>query len=307
LKRDPVFDEIKNLLTEQRNPRTERIDRVSIEEALRLINEEDKTVAYVVEKAIPDIAEAVKIYVNTIKNGGRVFYIGAGTSGRLGVLDAAELPPTYGTPYWLVQGLIAGGYGALVRAVEGAEDYKENGIKDLKERGVSNKDFVIGLAASKRTPYVVGALEYAKKEIGCKTALITAIPRKDVDIEVNVLISVPVGPEVVMGSTRMKAGTAQKLVLNMISTVAMIQTGKVYKNMMVDLWATSRKLVERSKRVIMMVTGVDYETAAKYLEMAHGSVKIAIVMLLKGIDYETACKDLEKAEGFVFRVLGEKK
>jgi len=307
LKRDPVFDEIKSLLTEQRNPRTERIDRVSIKEALRLINEEDKTVAYVVEKAIPDIAEAVKIYVHTVKNGGRVFYIGAGTSGRLGVLDAAELPPTYGTPYWMVQGLIAGGYGALVRAVEGAEDYKENGIKDLKERGVNKKDFVIGLAASKRTPYVVGALEYAKKEIGCKTALITAIPRKDVDIKVDVLISVPVGPEVVMGSTRMKAGTAQKFVLNMISTVAMIQTGKVYKNMMVDLWATSRKLVERSKRVIMMVTGVDYETAAKYLEMAHGSVKIAIVMLLKGIDYETACKELEKADGFVFRVLGEKK
>ena len=178
MKRDPVFDEIKNLLTEQRNPRTERIDRVSIKEALRLINEEDKTVAYVVEKAIPDIAEAVKIYVHTVKNGGRVFYIGAGTSGRLGVLDAAELPPTYGTPYWMVQGLIAGGYGALVRAVEGAEDYKENGIKDLKERGVNKKDFVIGLQPLKELLMLLERLNMQKKRLDVKLHLLLPFPEK---------------------------------------------------------------------------------------------------------------------------------
>ncbi|RKY99272.1 MAG: N-acetylmuramic acid 6-phosphate etherase, partial [Candidatus Hydrothermota bacterium] len=217
---------------------------------------------------------------------------------RLGVLDAAELPPTYGTPFWLVQGLIAGGYGALIRAQEGAEDHPENAVNDLKERGVVAGDFVIGLAASKRTPYVVGGLKYAR-EIGAKTALITAIPREKVDIDVDVLICPVVGPEVIMGSTRMKAGTAQKLVLNMISTTAMIRLGKVYENMMVDLWATSKKLVERSKRVIMIATGVDYETAAKYLELAKGSVKIAIVMILSGADYDEAKRQLDEADGFV--------
>ncbi len=295
---DPVFNEIKDLLTEQRNPVSKDIDIMSIEDALRVINSEDQKVAKAVEKEIPHIAKVVEIYVDTIKRGGRIFYIGAGTSGRLGVLDAAELPPTYGTPFWLVQGLIAGGYGAVFRAQEGAEDDPKNAIGDLKERGLTANDFVIGIAASKRTPYVVAGLKYAR-EVGAKTAMITVIPREQVDLDVDVKICPVVGPEVVMGSTRMKAGTAQKLVLNMISTVAMIRLGKVYQNMMVDLWATSKKLVERSKRVIMIATGVDYDTAAHYLDLAGGSVKIAIVMILSGADYEEAKKKLEEADGFV--------
>lgn len=296
--RNPVFDEIKNLLTEQRNPASKDIDILPVEEVLKIINNEDKKVAEIVGKEIPYIAKAVEIYVETIKKGGRIFYIGAGTSGRLGILDAVELVPTYGTPHYLVQGLIAGGYGALIRAVEGAEDLREDGKKDLMERGVNEKDFVIGLAASKRTPYVLGALEYAKS-LGAKTGFITAIPREEVDVDVDVLICPATGPEVVMGSTRMKAGTAEKLVLNMISTAAMIRLGKVYENMMVDLWATSQKLVERSKRVIMIATGVDYDTAVEYLEKAKGSVKIAIVMILGNVDYDTAVKYLDEADGFV--------
>ena len=300
--RDPVFDEIKDLLTEQRNPRTMDIDSLPVEEILRRINEEDQRVPLVVKEAIPEIARAVEIYVQTLKGGGRIFYIGAGTSGRLGILDAAELPPTYGTPYWWVQGLIAGGYGALIRAVEGAEDHPELAEMDLRERGLTERDFVIGLAASKRTPYVLGGLRFAR-QIGAKTALITAIPKEQVNVEADVIIALPVGPEVVMGSTRMKAGTAQKLVLNMISTAAMIRMGKVYENMMVDLMATSKKLVERSKRVIMIVTGVDYEEAARYLQEAGGSVKVAIVMILAGVSRREAEQALAQGEGSVRKAL----
>lgn len=302
---DPVFEEIRKLLTEQRNPRTMDIDELSIVEILELINDEDRKVPEVVRAEIPVIAKAVEVYVETIKKGGRIFYIGAGTSGRLGVLDAAELPPTYGTPHYLVQGLIAGGYGALVRAVEGAEDLYEDGEKDLRERGLTSNDFVIGLAASKRTPYVKGALTYARK-VGAKTALITAIPRNEVEPIADILICPAVGPEVIMGSTRMKAGTAEKLVLNMISTTAMIKLGKVYGNMMVDLMATSKKLEERSKRVIMIATGVDYNTAAEYLSKAKGSVKVAIVMILTGLTYEEALKRLEESDGFVKKAIKKK-
>jgi N-acetylmuramic acid 6-phosphate etherase len=299
---DPVFEEIKDLLTEQRNPNTLDIDEKSIEEILHIINREDRIVPEVVGKEIPHIKKAVEVFVETVRKGGRVFYIGAGTSGRLGVLDAAELPPTFGTPHWLVQGLIAGGYGALVRAVEGAEDLYEDGERDLRERGLSKRDFVIGIAASKRTPYVKGALSYARK-IGAKTALITAIPRENVEPIADILICPAVGPEVIMGSTRMKAGTAQKLVLNMISTTAMIMLGKVYGNMMVDLMATSKKLEERSKRVIMMVTGVDYETAQTKLREAKGSVKTAIVMIKTGLSYREASKRLKEVDGFVKRAI----
>ncbi len=297
-----VFQETSGLLTEQRNPRTMDLDTLSIREILERIHAEDRRVLDAVQAVLPDVEKAVEIYVETFKRGDRIFYVGAGTSGRLGVLDAAELPPTFGTRPWQVQGLIAGGYGALVRAVEGAEDLEEYGVEDLKERGVTARDFVIGLAASKRTPYVVGALKYARS-IGAKTALITAIPKDQVDVQVDVLICPVVGPEVVTGSTRMKAGTAQKLILNMISTAAMIRMGKVYENLMVDLWATSYKLLARSVRVVMTVTGLEYKEAERLLEEAGGSVKVAIVMALAKVPREVAQQALEKADGFVRQAL----
>ena len=295
---DGVFDEIKNLVTESRNPRTMDLDALGTEEILRRINAEDKTVPLAVEKEIPYIARAVELVVEAFKRGGRLFYVGAGTSGRLGVLDASECPPTYGTDPELVQGLIAGGYAALVRAQEGAEDSREDGAQDLAERGVTANDVVCGIAASRRTPYVVGAVEYARK-IGAKTLYVTCTPREEMNIDVDVAICPVVGPEVVMGSTRMKAGTATKLVLNMITTASMVRLGKVYENMMVDLQMNSRKLEERSKRTVMIVTGVDYDTASEVLLKAGGHVKTALVMLLADVDADTARKALAEADGRV--------
>jgi N-acetylmuramic acid 6-phosphate etherase len=296
--KESVYDEIKDLVTEQRNPNTMDVDSKSTLEILEVINREDHKVAPIVKKELPYIAKAVDIIVESFKKGGRLFYIGAGTSGRLGVLDAAECPPTFGTDPEMVQGMIAGGYGALVRAVEGAEDNKENGAKTIRERGVTNKDVVTGLSACRRTPYVIGAIEEARK-IGAKTIYITATPRVELTIDVDVAICPVTGPEVIMGSTRMKAGTAEKLVLNMLTTTSMIKIGKVYENMMVDLMATSKKLIERSKRTIMIITGVDYNTAAEYLKKAKGSVKIAIVMILGYIDYEEAKQRLKNSGGLV--------
>ena len=295
---DGVFDEIKNLVTESRNPRTMDLDALGTEEILRRINAEDKTVPLAVEKEIPYIARAVELVVEAFKRGGRLFYVGAGTSGRLGVLDASECPPTYGTDPELVQGLIAGGYAALVRAQEGAEDSREDGAQDLAERGVTANDVVCGIAASRRTPYVVGAVEYARK-IGAKTLYVTCTPREEMNIDVDVAICPVVGPEVVMGSTRMKAGTATKLVLNMITTASMVRLGKVYENMMVDLQMNSRKLEERSKRTVMIVTGVDYDTASEVLLKAGGHVKTALVMLLADVDADTAREALAEADGRV--------
>ena len=300
--RSPVFDEIKDLITEQQNPRTVDVDVLPTQEVLRLINEEDKTVPYAVEKEIPYIAKAVDIVVEAFRRGGRLFYVGAGTSGRLGMLDAAECPPTYGTNPEMIQGIIAGGYKALVWAQEGAEDRKEDGARDLRERGVTPKDVVMGIAASRRTPYVVGAVEYARS-IGAKTLFLTCTPREELNIDVDVAICPVVGPEVIMGSTRMKSGTAQKLVLNMLTTAAMVKLGKVYGNMMVDLQATSQKLVERSKRVVMTVTGVEYEEAERVLWEADGHVKTALVMILAGVDAPGARELLKRADGFVRRAL----
>ncbi len=295
---DNVFAEIQNLITEARNPATMEIDSKSVEEILRLINAEDKKVPLAVEKEIPYIARAVEIVVEAFRAGGRLFYIGAGTSGRLGVLDASEIPPTFGAPPEMVQGIIAGGYRALVRAQEGAEDRREKGGEDLVRRGFTSKDVACGIAASRRTPYVVGAIEKAR-EIGGKTLYVTCTPREELNFPVDVAICPVVGPEVVMGSTRMKAGTATKLVLNMITTTAMIRLGKVYGNMMVDLQMTSRKLEERSKRTVMIVTGVSYEEAEAVLEKAGGHVKTALVMILGGVDAQEARGRLERAGGFV--------
>ncbi|MCR4418220.1 MAG: N-acetylmuramic acid 6-phosphate etherase [Ignavibacteria bacterium] len=298
-----VFEEIKNLLTEQRNPNSMDIDSKSTTEILRIINEEDKKVPYAVEKEIPYIAQAVEFVVDSFKKGGRLLYFGAGTSGRLGVVDAAECPPTFGTPHELVQGFIAGGREAMFVAQEGAEDKEENGANDVLKANVTSKDTVVGIAASRRTPYVVGAIKKAK-ELGAKTVFITSNPRKEFNIkEVDVAICPEVGPEVIMGSTRMKSGTAQKLILNMITTTAMIRIGKVYENMMIDLQMTNQKLVERSKRIVMIITGVSYEEAEKYLKEAKGNVKTALVMILANVDYEEAVRRLELSDGFVRKAI----
>ena len=249
-----LFTEISNLATEQRNPNSMDIDAKSTEEILRVINNEDKLVPLAVEKEIPYITKAVEEIVKTIKNGGRLLYFGAGTSGRLGVVDASECPPTFGTPYGLIEGFIAGGHEAMFRAQEGAEDYEENGAADVLKAKVGRKDVVCGIAASRRTPYVIGAVKKAK-ELGATTLFITCTPRETFNIEnVDIAICPHVGPEVVMGSTRMKSGTAQKLVLNMLTTTAMIRLGKVYENMMIDLQMTNKKLVERSKRIAVSYT-----------------------------------------------------
>jgi N-acetylmuramic acid 6-phosphate etherase len=293
-----VFDEIKKLVTEQRNPATMDIDSKSALEIVQLINAEDHKIAPVVKKELSYVAQAVEIVVQAFKKGGRLIYVGAGTSGRLGVLDASECPPTFGTDPEMVQGIIAGGYGALVTAVEGSEDLAENAARDLKERNLTEKDVVCGLAASRRTPFVLAAVKYAR-QVGCKTLYITCTPREEINFQVDVAICPVVGPEAVMGSTRMKAGTAQKLVCNMITTAAMIRLGKVYGNMMVDLQMNSQKLEERSKRVVMMVTGVDYERAAEILVKAGGHVKTAVVMILGKVDAEQARERLKASDGFV--------
>ena len=297
-----VFEEISRLVTEQRNPVSEEIDTMSTIDILKVINKQDKKVAPAVEKEILYIEKAVDIVVEALKNGGRLIYVGAGTSGRLGVLDAAECPPTFGTDPEMISGLIAGGYGALVVAVEGSEDLYDNGAKDLMDINLSNKDVVCGIAASRRTPYVIGAINKAR-ETGAKTLYITCTHRSAMNIDVDVAICPVVGPEVIMGSTRMKSGTAQKLILNMITTTAMIRIGKVYKNMMVDLQMNSQKLKERSKRTLMMVTGVDYEKAENYLIKAGGSVKTAIVMIFCDVSRHEAEEKLKKSDGFVKKAI----
>lgn len=298
-----LFAELSKITTEQRNPRSMDIDSRSTDEILKIINEEDKTVPYAVEKELPYIAQAVEIVVNALKNGGRLLYFGAGTSGRLGVVDASECPPTFGTPYGMVEGFIAGGKEAMFRAQEGAEDYEENGVKDVLAAKVNNKDVVCGIAASRRTPYVVGAVKKAK-ELGAKTLFITTNPRENFNIkEVDVAICPYVGPEVIMGSTRMKSGTAQKLVLNMLTTASMIRMGKVYENMMIDLQMTNKKLIERSKKIVMTITGLDYDEATKYLKLAGGHVKTALVMIKAKVSAEEARERLIKADGFVRKAI----
>jgi N-acetylmuramic acid 6-phosphate etherase len=299
---DGVFDEIKNLITEARNPASEDIDSKSTEEILRIINTEDHTIPAIIEREIPYIAKAANIIVDAFKEGGRLFYVGAGTSGRLGVLDAAECPPTFGTNPEMIQGIIAGGERALVRAQEGSEDMAEKGASDLMDQRFTKKDIACGIAASYRTPYVLSAIKKAR-ELGAKTIYVTCNPRTDVKLDVDVAICPVVGPEVVMGSTRMKAGTATKLVLNMLTTTAMIRLGKVYGNMMVDLQMNSRKLEERSKRTVMMVTGVDYKEASNVLKKSGGHVKTALVMILANVDANKARKRLEASDGFVRKAI----
>ena len=265
------------LLTEQRNPNSMKLDSASIREILEIINREDQLIADQVALQMDDIERATQLVDLAFQKGGRLIYVGAGTSGRLGVLDASEIPPTYNASPERVQGFIAGGDTALRNAVEGAEDFPEHGRKLMDEVGVNAQDVVMGIATSGVTPFVLGSLARAR-ELGASTVFFTCTDRQHIDIKVDVLISVPVGPEVVTGSTRMKSGTATKLVLNMISTTAMIKRGKVYENLMVDLKATNIKLEDRARRIISTITSCSYEEATDLLARAGNYVKVALVM-----------------------------
>lgn len=293
---------LKSLTTETRNENTMDIDQVSTMEMVKKINDEDKKVALAVEKELPQIAGAIDGIVERMKKGGRLIYIGAGTSGRLGILDASECPPTYGVSEELVQGIIAGGQEAIFRAKEGAEDSKELAIEDLKSKNLNKNDTVVGLAASGRTPYVIGGLEYANS-IGALTVSITCNANSSVAKTAKIAISPVVGPEVVTGSTRLKSGTAQKLVLNMLSTGSMIKLGKVYGNLMVDVQSTNEKLVERAKKIVSEATGVDTETAAIYLKETNSNVKLAIFMILSKLSMLDAKAVLDKNDGYIAKAL----
>lgn len=295
---------LEKLTTEKRNPKTMDMDTKSIGDILKLMNEEDKLVPLAVEKELLQIEKAVTFAIDSFKRGGRLIYIGAGTSGRLGILDASECPPTFGVDSTLVQGLIAGGLKALTTAIEGAEDNETLGGDDLKAISLTEKDTVVGIAASGRTPYVIGALKYAKS-VGAKTVSISNNKNSIIGKLADVAIEVETGPEVLTGSTRLKAGTAQKLVLNMISTVSMIGIGKVYENLMVDVQPTNQKLIERAKRIIMEATGADQETAEKTLEAAGYEVKVAIVMILLNCTYEEAAQKLQESNGFIRKAIND--
>ncbi len=300
--KNDLFKELSTLVTESRNPNSWDIDIMETEDAVRLFNSEDKKVALAVEKEIPYIVQAVELVTGAFKSGGRLIYAGAGTSGRLGVLDAAECPPTFGVEPGMVVGLIAGGYDALRVAVEGYEDYPENGVKDIVAANVSDKDVVCGIAASRRTPYVIGAIEEAKRR-GAKTITVVCNPREHLQYDVDVAICPVPGPEVIMGSTRLKSASAQKMVLNMITSIAMINLGKVYENMMVDLQLKNKKLIERSKKIIMMAADVDYEEAEQCLEQSGGHVKTAIFIALTGSDKDEAKKLIDANDGFIKKAL----
>jgi N-acetylmuramic acid 6-phosphate etherase len=282
-------------ITESENENTSRIDQVSTLEAVRLINAEDKKVAGAVEKVLPEIARMVEEVVKRLSGGGRLFYVGTGTSGRLGVLDASEIPPTFGVTYDLVQGVIAGGFDALYKATEASEDDPDQGAEDLRKRGVSGKDAVVGLAASGRTPYTIGALRYARKT-GCFTACITCAPGSEITRAVEIPIVAVVGAEAVTGSTRMKAGTAQKMILNMISTVTMIRLGYVKGNRMTNVRAANAKLKERSLRILMAETDLDKAAAQDLMNKANEDLRIALVMHGANVDFEKALRALNETD-----------
>ena len=294
-----------SLLTERRNPASVDIDTMAASELVELINTEDATVAAAVARETERIAGAVELIVDRLRRGGRLIYVGAGTSGRLGVLDAAECPPTFGTDPEMIQGVIAGGYGALVRAREGAEDDRGAGGSDLRERNVGPDDVVMGIATSGGTPYVQGALEEAVRA-RAGTVFLCCTPVGPDAVPTDVIITPLTGPEVVTGSTRMKAATATKLVLNTITTATMILLGKTYENLMVDLQATCEKLRDRACRILVETTGVGYEEAASVIADAGGSVKAAIVMQKAGVDLEEANRLLDESGGFVRKALSHR-
>lgn len=290
------------LVTEGINPETSDIDTLSTVDIIKKINHEDKKVALAVEKEIANIAKAVDIIFSALSGGGRLFYVGAGTSGRLGILDASECPPTFSTPPDMVQGIIAGGNEAVFKAVEGAEDNGDLGRKDLMLRNLKPCDVVVGIAASGRTPYVIGALEYAA-EVGAERISITCNPDAPLNSLASVSICPVVGPEVISGSTRMKAGTAQKMVLNMLSTAVMIKLGKVYKNLMVDVNPTNKKLMKRACNIVKLATGADENKIKAVLDETGYSVKLSIMMLKTGLPKDKAEKILKENKGYLRKAL----
>jgi len=291
-----------HLTTEQRNPASDQIDSMSSLEIVRLMNEEDTKIATAVEKETQTIAAAIDLIAEAFLEGGRLIYMGAGTSGRLGVLDASECPPTFNSPPELVVGLIAGGKQALTNAIEGAEDRPEFAIADLKELGLSQKDVLVGIATSGRTPYVIAGLKYAQ-ERGAQAIALTCNQENQLAEVANLTICPIVGPEVVTGSTRLKAGTATKMVLNMLTTGAMVRFGKTYGNLMVDLRATNYKLVNRSIRILMGFTNLPREEAEAVLEKCNGELKTAIVHVKRGVSPETAWELLKETNGHLRQVL----
>lgn len=299
-----MAENLHELTTEMRNQASLSLDQMTSLEMVTLMNEEDKKVAHAVEQVLPEVAHAVDLIAHALEGGGRLFYFGAGTSGRLGVLDAAECPPTFGTDPELVQGVIAGGADALIEAIEGAEDSAELGKEDVRRSGVRAGDIVVGIAASGRTPYVIGALEEAKAR-GAKTVSLSCNPAPDIAQGVDVSINIVVGPEVVTGSTRLKAGTATKMVLNMLTTASMVHLGKVYGNLMVNVQATNRKLQERAKHIVMEVTGADYDEAGRLLALASGDARVAIVMKRTGLAAADARERLIRAGGKLRLAIGD--
>ena len=294
--------ELQKIATEQRNPNTMNIDTLSTLDMVKLINQEDHRVADAVGEVTDKIAQAVDVIAEKLAAGGRLIYCGAGTSGRLGILDAVECPPTYSTDPETVQALMAGGYGAIFKAVEGAEDSKELGVQDMQNIHFGPKDVLVGIAASGRTPYVRGCMEYAK-QLGAPTVAVTCCPGSELDQFVDIGIAPAPGPEVVTGSTRMKSGTAQKMVLNMLSTGAMIKLGKVYGNLMVDVKPSNDKLIRRCVTIVCSAAECTEAEATKALEECDYRPKVAIVMVLRGVNADTACAMLQKAEGRIAKVL----
>ena len=292
------------MTTEKRNPRTMQLDTMSELEIVTTMNEEDARVPLAIAKKLPQIAQAAHWAAEAFEQGGRLFYMGAGTSGRLGVLDAAECPPTFGVAPGMVVGLIAGGEQAFLKAVEGAEDDRALGQSDLEAYGLNAKDVVIGIAASGRTPYVLGGLAYARS-VGCRTAAIACNTGSEIGRAADLAIEVEVGPEVLTGSTRLKSGTAQKLILNMISTASMVRTGKVYQNLMVDVMQNNEKLHTRAENIVIDATGVTRPEARSAIDAAGGSVKVAITMLLADCSDALSQSRLEKAGGHVRAAIGQ--
>lgn len=293
---------LSKLMTEQRNPNSMNMDEMSTMEMLTMINKEDKKVAHAVEVVLPQVKIAVESIQFALQNGGRLFYVGAGTSGRVGVMDASECPPTFMTPPEMVQTVMAGGKAAFFQAVEGSEDHEVKGEMDAKEKGVTNKDVVIGITASGRTPYPIGALKYARK-LGAYTVALSCNKDAEISQVADCPIEVIVGPEILTGSTRMKAATAHKMILNMISTATMVKLGKVYENLMVDVHASNYKLKERAKRNIMEITKVSYKKAEEVLEQTNHEVKPAIVMIEAGVSVEEAKIAIAKNNGYVRKAI----
>lgn len=288
--------DLSRLTTERRNPASAHIDSCTTLEMVTIMQQEDSKIASAIEKILPEIARAIDATSQRLENGGRLFYLGAGTSGRLGILDASECPPTYGTDPELVQGLIAGGVPAIFRAQEGAEDNPDLAVHDLKEHGFSAKDVLVGIAASGRTPYVIGGLKYAR-ELGALTIALACSEHAEIAALADIALTPVTGPEIVTGSTRMKAGTAQKLVLNMLSTGTMIKLGKVYGNLMVDVKASNKKLEERAIRIVMEGSGCKRQEAEKALKGADGHAKLAILTVVAGVSASEGKALLERTSG----------